>query len=173
MNLKNALLLLSSAVPLVAVVGFTQVSSSKLARSFPTHRGPSSSASIGGRYMFSGNPLDFVTSMFSQSPSLTDKAMAVNVALTTTLSIPDWTKVRSDLESKMTSDDERNFRSNLAKGYGVASPLHKVRLFDESNEEKDIRVIFYRDSASKCPRTCSFDRPMPNRIPFSRTLSLI
>lgn len=58
--------------------------------------------------------------------------------------------VRSSLESKQTAE-EREFRSNLQKGYGIASPLHKLRLFDESNKEEDVRVTLYRDSASWCP----------------------
>jgi glutathione S-transferase len=62
-----------------------------------------------------------------------------------------WAMVRDTLESLQTTDEERSFRDNLAKGYGPASPLHKVRLYDESNKEEDIRVTFYRDSASWCP----------------------
>lgn len=58
--------------------------------------------------------------------------------------------VRSSLESKQTAE-ERKFRSNLQKGYGIASPLHKLRLFDESNKEEDVRVTLYRDAASWCP----------------------
>ena len=61
-----------------------------------------------------------------------------------------WDEIRSMLESKQT-DDERNFRKNLTKGYGKASPLHKLRLFDESNREEDVKVTLYRDSASWCP----------------------
>lgn len=155
MKLRNALFLLSSAAPLVAVFGFAPLSSpQQLARGVGLHRAPSGQPFLGyPRYLFSsGNPLDIVSSFFSQSPSLTDKAMSVNVALSSTLSaVPDWNKVRSHLESQMTSEDERNFRSNLVKGYGVGSPLHKLRLFDESNKEQDVRVIFYRDSASWCP----------------------
>jgi hypothetical protein len=60
-----------------------------------------------------------------------------------------WTAIRDQLEALQTPE-ERSFRQNLAKGYGVASPLHKVRLFDESNKEEDIAVTFYRDSASWC-----------------------
>jgi hypothetical protein len=63
-----------------------------------------------------------------------------------------WEQIRSDLESKQT-DDEKAFRSNVAKGIGAASPLNKIRLHDESNTEDDIRVTFYRDSASWCPCT--------------------
>lgn len=58
--------------------------------------------------------------------------------------------IRSSLEAKQTTE-ERKFRSNLKNGYGVASPLHKLRLFDESNSENDVRVTLYRDSASWCP----------------------
>jgi glutathione S-transferase len=58
--------------------------------------------------------------------------------------------VRSSLESKQTAE-ERKFRSNLQKGYGAASPLHKLRLFDESNNEDDVRVTLFRDAASWCP----------------------
>lgn len=50
----------------------------------------------------------------------------------------------------MQTPEERAFRGDLVHGYGVASPLHKVRLYDESNKEEDIRVTFYRDSASWC-----------------------
>ena len=60
-----------------------------------------------------------------------------------------WNDIRNKLESKQTTD-ERNFRKNLDKGYGVGSPLHKIRLFDESNKEENIQVTFYRDSASWC-----------------------
>lgn len=63
---------------------------------------------------------------------------------------PSWESVRSMLEGQQTAE-ERGFRENLLTGYGVASPLHKVRLYDESNSADDIRVTFYRDSASWCP----------------------
>jgi glutathione S-transferase len=66
------------------------------------------------------------------------------------MNIPSWESVRAQLEQQQTAE-EQQFRSNLSKGYGVGSPLHKVRLFDESNQEDDIRVTFYRDSASWCP----------------------
>jgi glutathione S-transferase len=66
------------------------------------------------------------------------------------LGSPSWDEVRAKLES-MQTDDEKLFRQNMAKGYGLGSPLHKIRLYDESNTERDIRVVFYRDSASWCP----------------------
>jgi len=63
-----------------------------------------------------------------------------------------WLEIRDQLASQQTTDEERNFRKNLERGYGVqGSPMHKIRLFDESNREEDISVIFYRDSASWCP----------------------
>lgn len=63
-----------------------------------------------------------------------------------------WSELRDQLASQQTTDEERNFRENLEKGYGVqGSPMHKIRLFDESNKEEDIAVTFYRDSASWCP----------------------
>jgi glutathione S-transferase len=58
--------------------------------------------------------------------------------------------IRKTLAS-LQAPDEHKFRDNLIKGYGPASPLHKIRLYDESNKEEDIRVTFYRDSASWCP----------------------
>ena len=66
------------------------------------------------------------------------------VAMESAGSLQSWATIRSTLESKMETDIERNFRANLKKGYGEGSPLHKIRLFDESNKEEDIRVTFYR-----------------------------
>ena len=61
-----------------------------------------------------------------------------------------WEDVSSLLHSKQTAN-ERKFRDDLDMGYGPASPLHKLRLYDKSNKEDDVRVVFYRDSASWCP----------------------
>jgi glutathione S-transferase len=61
-----------------------------------------------------------------------------------------WDEVRSTLTSLQTPE-ERQFRELLKTGRGPPSPLHKVRLYDDSNTEDDIRVTFYRDSASWCP----------------------
>lgn len=68
-----------------------------------------------------------------------------------------WVELREKLESQQTAD-EKAFRQNLVKGYGVASPMHKVRLYDESNKEEDIQVTFYRDSASWCVSLCALFR---------------
>jgi len=63
-----------------------------------------------------------------------------------------WSEIKDQLASQQTTDEERNFRQNLEKGYGIqGSPMHKIRLFEESNKEEDIAVTFYRDSASWCP----------------------
>mmetsp|Transcript_32273 Transcript_32273/g.96802 ORF Transcript_32273/g.96802 Transcript_32273/m.96802 type:complete len:518 (-) Transcript_32273:555-2108(-) len=97
------------------------------------------------------NPLggflgDVASSLFSSTgpadPEF-DSEMAVAVSSS-------WDDIRKNLESKQTKE-EKHFRSNLAKGYGSPSPLHKLRLFDDSNREEDIRVTLYRDSASWCP----------------------
>ncbi len=150
MKHDKVLLLLSSTVPLVAVLGFVQPSSLRSSQRFYYGSLPGDVSSR--HFMFNGNPLDMVSSFFSQPSSTADTAQSVNAALAT-LTLPDWKKVRLTLESNLITDEERNFRSNLSKGYGVASPLHKIRLFDASNDEKDIRVTFYRDSASKCQET--------------------
>ena len=62
-----------------------------------------------------------------------------------------WSEIKDQLASQQTTDEERNFRKNLEKGYGIGSPMHKIRLFDKSNKEEDVAVTFYRDSASWCP----------------------
>lgn len=82
--------------------------------------------------------------------------------------IESWENIRKILETKQTKE-ERDFRKNLAKGYGEGSPLHKIRLFDESNKEEDIRVTFYRDSASWCPYcgkvwACLEEKRIPYRV---------
>jgi glutathione S-transferase len=61
-----------------------------------------------------------------------------------------WESIRARLESQQTSS-ERAFRRNVAMGYGEGSPLHKVRLYHEGNTIDNVRVTFYRDSASWCP----------------------
>ena len=61
-----------------------------------------------------------------------------------------WDVVRSTLDSVQTPE-EGQFRELLKTGKGPPSPLHKIRLYDDSNSEEDIRVTFYRDSASWCP----------------------
>jgi hypothetical protein len=150
MKHDKVLWLLSSAAPFVVVLGFSSSVSSTL-RPSTAFIGPSAPcrAFATRRLMFgggSGNPLEVVSSMFSSKIS-SEAVKTVNQGLAA-LSITDWDTIRSELESKMMREDEKNFRANLEKGYGVASPMHKIRLFDKSNDENDIRVTFYRDSAS-------------------------
>lgn len=71
-------------------------------------------------------------------------------ATLTSLATP-WEDIKSLLESQQTPE-ERSFRDNVAAGRGAASPLNKIRLYDDdSTKEEDVRVVFYRDSASWCP----------------------
>lgn len=84
------------------------------------------------------------------SPDETAKVQSLVSDVLSANNVGSWDDIRSTLESKQTPE-ERNFRSNLAKGYGKPSPLHKLRLFDESNKEEDVRVTLFRDSASWCP----------------------
>lgn len=95
---------------------------------------------------------DMASSLFGGEGS--KSLMALNAELDQKMEsmTPSWETVRSKLESLQT-EEERVFRDNLKLGYGVASPLHKVRLYDPktSNSVDAIRVTFYRDSASWCP----------------------
>jgi hypothetical protein len=90
---------------------------------------------------------DAASSIFGGSPKVVSNRKVE--ALLATTSTASWKELRENLESQQTPE-ENSFRQNLAKGYGVASPLHKIRLYDESNREEDIAVTFYRDSASWC-----------------------
>jgi len=115
------------------------------------------SSSSGGRP--SQNPPSFSSLIGDMASSLLGKTPDRNPALDAQLNQvePSWQAVRAQLESQFATDDERNFRANLAQGYGVASPLHKLRLYDESNQEEDIRVVFYRFVAKEnCVLCISF-----------------
>jgi hypothetical protein len=111
-------------------------------------------SSSGGLYLSSNNNNSFSSYISDMASSLLGKKVSSqSPGLDQTLSdlsVPSWQDIRSLLESHMQTDDERSFRQNIEKGYGIASPMHKVRLYDESNKEEDIRVTFYRDSASWC-----------------------
>ena len=72
----------------------------------------------------------------------------VNMKLNNVDGMSTWEDVKSNLNSKQT-ENEKNFRDDVKKGI-VASPLNKIRLFDENTKEDDIRVTFYRDHASWC-----------------------
>jgi glutathione S-transferase len=97
---------------------------------------------------------DMASSIFGNANSVSSNAKvesglnALSSSETTS-----WSSLRQTLEAAQTPE-ERSFRDNLAKGYGVGSPLHLVRLYNEQNREEDIRVTFYRDSASWCKSSC-------------------
>jgi hypothetical protein len=149
--------------PPATVVGFARISGSLGRTTFVTTT--TAAAASGGYYSSSSSPSSL--SMSRNKPSNTfnpfrmvgDMASNVfgsssvssnpNVETAVTAIVQDitWDTIRQQLEQQMESEDERQFRKNLFKGYGIGSPLHKIRLFDESNKEEDIRVVFYRDSA--------------------------
>jgi glutathione S-transferase len=63
-----------------------------------------------------------------------------------------WETIQSSLDQKLQKYPHlANFRDNLAQGLDRGSPLHKLRLFDPHNSPEDVRITFYRDSASWCP----------------------
>ena len=96
-----------------------------------------------------GNPftslLGDIASSFSNGGTMASGNPALNDSLRNECG--GWSAIQSLLKSKQTPQ-ELLFRDNLKLGYGEGSPLHKIRLYDESNKESDIRVTFYRDSAS-------------------------
>lgn len=105
-----------------------------------------------------GNP---ITGLFSDMASSISSSLsgngkpnfnveALDQKLNAAVGNASWDDVRSKLEGQQT-DEEKAFRSNVEKGNGQASPLNKVRVFDESTSESDIRVTFFRDHASWCP----------------------
>lgn len=103
--------------------------------------------------LFSTNPFssmigDFASSIMSRGDSVKpNPSLDATLSKLVSSSAGSWEAIRSRLEALQTPE-ERKFRDNLSKGYGIGSPMHKVRLYDENNKEEDIRVTFYRDSAS-------------------------
>jgi len=88
--------------------------------------------------------------------------------ITKVADVPSWESVRLELEQKLTTE-EKAFRENVERGIGRASPLNKVRLYEEGVKEEDVRVVFYRDSASWCPYCqkvwlCLEEKRIPYRI---------
>lgn len=59
-----------------------------------------------------------------------------------------WEDIRTQWKAQAT-EHERQFRDNLPLGYGEASPLHNLRLYDPSVDASSVRVVFYRDSGKK------------------------
>lgn len=99
------------------------------------------------------NPFgEMMSNLFDAATSSVDTGK-VNDELESELqscNVPAWEEIRGLLESKQT-EEEKLFRENLKSGIGEGSPMHALRLFDESNKEEDVRITFYRDSASWCP----------------------
>lgn len=95
----------------------------------------------------------FVSNVLMASSSAARRVAVANPDLDATLDdmVPSWDAVRSLWENQSQTPAERLFRSHLELGYGVASPLQKIRLYDERNSINDVRVTLYRDSASWCP----------------------
>jgi hypothetical protein len=96
------------------------------------------------------NPFSSIMGDFASAMMGKGSSVQANEKLDKSLNnllISTWTDIRSKLEA-MQTEEERQFRNNVAKGYGVGSPMNKIRLYDESNKESDIRVTFYRDHAS-------------------------
>jgi glutathione S-transferase len=99
------------------------------------------------------NPFgEMMSNLFDAATSSVDTGK-VNDELESELqscNVPAWEEIRGLLESKQT-EEEKLFRENLKSGIGEGSPMHALRRFDESNKEEDVRITFYRDSASWCP----------------------
>ena len=60
-----------------------------------------------------------------------------------------WDSLEAMLREQQT-DEERAFRSDLAAGRGVLSPMASLRLFD-APDGYEPRVTLYRDGSSWCP----------------------
>jgi hypothetical protein len=89
---------------------------------------------------------DFASAIMGKGGSVPANGK-LDSSLANIMSSTTWTDIRSKLEA-MQTEEERQFRNNVDKGYGVGSPMNKIRLYDESNNESDVRVTFYRDHAS-------------------------
>jgi len=140
---------------MVLRVGILVVTGLRTVHAFalPTNKTPYSTTALnmnGGRGKF--NPFssmlgDVASSILGgQTSGPADPQLDATLASLAT----SWEDVRSTLTSLQTPE-ERAFRESLKTGRGPPSPLHKIRLYDDSNTEKDVRVTFYRDSASWCP----------------------
>lgn len=166
-------LLLSPATPASAFTSCTAAPSSRVgpaASRLIVSRSTSSTTTTALAAQGKYNPLSMFGDMAS-SLIPGGGGQAPNAQLDQTISsliTPSWDDIRTKLESKQT-DEEKQFRTNIVKGFGKASPLNLVRLYDESNTESDIRVTFYRDHASWCPYChkvwmCLEEKRIPYRV---------
>jgi len=145
-----------ASVPILAV-GFLasaalsfSASSGSAARSrrpsVPGTLRPSSPLSAGNFNPFSSLFDGIASNVMPSSGGAVDQKEAFGAS-----SVPSWESISGDLAAAQTPS-EREFRGNLAKGLGSPSPLHDLRLYDAARfSESDVRVTFYRDSASWCP----------------------
>lgn len=122
----------SAALGRTAAASALYASSRPRQQSSPSNNNPSFSTLIG----------DMASSILGSGKKSPDRNPELDAQLDRME--PSWKAVRARLESQQPTAEERKFRARLAQGYGVGSPLHRVRLFDESNREEDIRVTFYR-----------------------------
>eukprot|EP00592_Proboscia_alata_P014537 CAMPEP_0194395272 /NCGR_PEP_ID=MMETSP0174-20130528/124330_1 /TAXON_ID=216777 /ORGANISM="Proboscia alata, Strain PI-D3" /LENGTH=569 /DNA_ID=CAMNT_0039191187 /DNA_START=749 /DNA_END=2458 /DNA_ORIENTATION=+ len=98
------------------------------------------------------NPLQSIASSLVSAMNPFSSSNSPNPTLDATIASipPTWDTIATKLHTLQTPT-ERDFRPSIQKGYDPPSPLHKIRLYDSSNKEEDIRVTFYRDSATWCP----------------------
>lgn len=89
------------------------------------------STSSGGLYLSqSSNNNSFSSYISDMASSLLGKKVSSQPELDKKmldLTVPSWPDVRTLLESQMQTDQERSFRQNVEKGYGLASPMNKIR----------------------------------------------
>lgn len=132
------------ATRFTSVRSFSPPSSALYARSINTH---SRSALLDMK-----NPLQSLFQNIQKQgmTALSSQQLLDLAAATSKYSPTSWDEIRTALAAKQTPE-EKEFRNNLPRGIGAASPLHKLRLFEEGNKEDDIRVTLFRDSASWCP----------------------
>mmetsp|Transcript_32035 Transcript_32035/g.47309 ORF Transcript_32035/g.47309 Transcript_32035/m.47309 type:complete len:543 (-) Transcript_32035:540-2168(-) len=121
----------------------------KAAHTTPTLLNMSQKKRSSGTNPFSSMLGDLASSIISSSNNKISNSDELNAKLEK-LSPLSWEEIRSQWEQSCATEEERNFRQLVQQGL-VASPLNQIRLFHENQKEEDIRVTFYRDSASWCP----------------------
>ena len=148
----------STTLPIRTTYALDRGASSVLASRVKSQTAKTASAATTSQLFASApnNPFSSIIGDFAQSIMGKSDSVTANPQLDSSLQAimasasdkgASWSDIRSQLESVQTPE-ERKFRDNLVKGYGAGSPMHKVRLYDESNQESDIRITFYRDHAS-------------------------
>ncbi len=99
---------------------------------------------------------NFVSVAASSLFGTSNRRLPVEVEEEISSAIPyTWEEIRSKWEMQAT-EKERQFRDNIPLGYGEASPLHNLRLYDASVDASSVRVTFYRDSGMMYECTTNF-----------------